>query len=149
MIRALLAGCLFCATLAAASAAQTRLSPEQQEQYRRLASEFVAPCCWRAPLTSHLSPQADQARRELSELVRAGHSDAEIREAFIGSYGEAILLVPEGERAQWLFATPFAVTLVAIGLCGWFLASLLRRRHYRIENGRTALAEVDEADLQW
>ena len=114
----------------------------------------MAPCCWREPLTSHRSPKADQAREELLALVRAGRGDGEIREAFIGRYGEAILLVPEGERARWLFATPLVVTLAAMGLGGWFLASARQRQQRPGTNGglppdELDEAELDEAELEW
>ena len=75
----------------------------------------------------HTSSEADQARTVLADLLRAGKSDREILDTFIGRYGERILSEPEGTK--WMVLT--AVPIVALLLGGVFVGLFVHRHHRR------------------
>lgn len=124
------------------------LTPDQQHRSDRLAAEFVAPCCWQEALSNHRSPAAEQARAELAALVEQGKSDGEIREAFVAEYGERILIVPEGGKADLLFWTPVVFLILAGTGAAWVLMRMRRRTQLQ-PAADGPLAEVDESEVDW
>jgi cytochrome c-type biogenesis protein CcmH len=64
--------------------------------------------------------------RDIMGLVEGGYSAQEIIDAFVGTYGEQILMQPEKQGFNWAgYLMPFAV----IGAGGAGILSLLRRWH--------------------
>lgn len=124
------------------------LTPEQQARYDELAGGFVAPCCWQEALSAHRSPAADQARAELTSLLQQGKTDAEIRDAFIAQYGERVLIVPEGGKADLLFWTPALFLFFGSAGAAWFLMRLRRRARLQ-PAAEGPLAEVDDSEIDW
>ena len=120
---ALFAGVLaLFALVPAAQAGYGSEDPRLEELY----GTFVPPCCWRDNLTIHESGIADELRVRIKEMVVAGRSDDEIKQALVAEYGARILIVPEGPARGWLFWTPWF--LAALGLA--FVVYYLRRlRH--------------------
>ncbi len=104
----------------------------------KLYSTFIAPCCWRENLTVHDSQAAEDLRTRIDRLVDAGQSDNEIKAALVADFGPRILSLPEGRTRVWLFWTPFAVALIALGLV------LVALRRMRL---RPAVAGPAPADL--
>ena len=88
----------------------------------RLYSAFVAPCCWHESVGIHQSPEAEQMRLEIAELVRAGKTEPEIRALYIARYGERILVEPEGLKWSILNVVPW--TALALGFA--FLIKFVR-----------------------
>jgi cytochrome c-type biogenesis protein CcmH/NrfF len=89
----------------------------------RLYNAFVAPCCWHESVGLHQSPQAEQMRREIAELVGAGKTEPEIRALYIARYGERILVEPEGLKRLILNVIPW--TALALGFV--YLVNFVRR----------------------
>jgi len=89
----------------------------------KLFGTFIAPCCWRANLLVHSSPQADELRIRIQQLVSAGKSDEEIKAEFVRIYSLRILALPEGARGRWLTWAPAAFATAGLGL----LALVLQR----------------------
>ena len=103
------------------------LGKVDKQRYQRLCQRLMAPCCWSQTLEFHTSLEADQARTVLADLLRAGKSDREILDTFIGRYGERILSEPEGTK--WMVLT--AVPIVALLLGGVFVGLFVHRHHRR------------------
>ena len=62
--------------------------------------------------------------RDVMALVEGGHSAEEIIDAFVGTYGEAILLLPRKRGFNWAgYLTPFA----AVGGGAALILTLLRK----------------------
>ena len=79
--------------------------------------------------------------RDLMALVEGGHSAEEIIDAFVGTYGDAILLLPRKQGFNWAgYLTPFAV----IGAGAAVIIAMLRRwRREAIVAEQSALPAVD------
>jgi cytochrome c-type biogenesis protein CcmH len=66
----------------------------QQQQYRQLIAEFRCPKCLNQNLAESDAPIAQDLRLAVYELVRAGHSDDEIRAFMQQRYGDFVLYRP-------------------------------------------------------
>ena len=117
--------------------------------YERLAAELVAPCCWQESLTLHRSPAADEARAELRRLIDQGRSEREIREAFVGRYGERVLIVPRGGKSDALFWPPLLALAAGLALGAVFLRRLLTNARPPARAAPGPSVEIDERDLDW
>ena len=136
-MRALIAVCLLIAPAAVAAAS-----------YETLARELVAPCCWKEALALHRSPAAEEARAELRRLVAEGKTDAQIREWFVGRYGERVLLTPSGDKGQALFWAPVLAGLAAL-IAG---AAVLRKwtaHRTRSPAEYFAASGLDDSEWDW
>ncbi|MBI1354371.1 MAG: hypothetical protein GC160_08495 [Acidobacteria bacterium] len=131
-----------------ATALSATLTEPQQARFDELADGFVAPCCGQEALSAHRSPAAEQARAELTAMIEAGRSDAEIREAFVEQYGKRVLIVPEGGQADLLFWTPWIALALGGAWAAWFLLRLRRRAAVR-PAADGPLAEIDESEIDW
>lgn len=116
--------------------------------YDELASELVAPCCWKEALTRHRSPAADQARAELRAQIAEGKSKDEIRAWFVAKYGERILLTPSGEKARALFWAPVLAVVLGLIAGGAVLRRWTTRRAAPV-SGPPAALDVDESEWDW
>lgn len=77
-----------------------------------IAEKLVAPCCWRENLAAHQSPEAEQLRAEIDQLVAAGKTEPEIIELYIERFGQRILREPRGTFFWWLAVTPVVIFLL-------------------------------------
>lgn len=100
------AGALAFAVLLVPAMSQTR-----DEIAHRIESQLMAPCCWSEPVSQHLSPAAEEIRREIRALLAAGKSEQEILEIYVSRYGERILTMPRAHGFNvllyimpWVFA---------------------------------------------
>ncbi|CAG1017116.1 Cytochrome c-type biogenesis protein CcmH [Burkholderiaceae bacterium] len=92
-----------------------------------IADELRCLVCQNESLAASRSDLAQDLRREVRTLIKAGKSDAEIREFLVARYGDFVLYRPPLKPTTWLlWASPFV--LMALGLIGlsWHLR---RRRH--------------------
>lgn len=59
-----------------------------------LERQLVAPCCWRQPLSEHLSEEANRLKAEIRRRLAEGWTEQEIRDHYVRQYGLAILAKP-------------------------------------------------------
>jgi cytochrome c-type biogenesis protein CcmH len=121
MIRRLsLLAVLLCALTTIAAAPRTTLNDVEDE--------VMCPVCG-VPLNIAESPQANDERALIRDLVAQGKTKAEVKQALVAEYGRAVLATPsdEGFRiTDWLLPG-----LVALGLLGGALILLPRWRRRR------------------
>ena len=76
-------------------------NPEEEQRYRALAKELRCVMCQNQSLADSPAGVADDMRQQVLQQVRAGRSDAEIRDWFVARYGEFILYRPRIEPVTW------------------------------------------------
>jgi len=114
-------------------------------RYQRLCRRLMAPCCWSQTLEFHTSSEADQARTQLADLLRAGKSDRETLDTFIGRYGARVLSEPEGTKWMVLTAVPIGTLLLG----GVFVGLFVRRHHRRERAPASETATELGPDWDW
>ena len=106
----------------------TRLTPQQTTEVNRLEESLLAPCCYSQSISRHMSPEAEQMRHEVIEMVASGRSENEILEHYKGLYGERILIVPDGRTGKVLFSLPVVAALACSGMLFWFLRRMRKAK---------------------
>jgi cytochrome c-type biogenesis protein CcmH len=120
---------------------------ETPDLSRRIEERFVAPCCWRENLAVHSSPEAEQMRAEIRELVKSGKTENEIVDLYVARYGERILREPRGRLFFWLTIVP-VLALIAGALL--VTSYIVRARHRVPEITRAAgLPPFPDVDDRW
>jgi cytochrome c-type biogenesis protein CcmH len=114
------------ATLLLSSA--VRLTAQQTTEVNRLEDSLLAPCCYSQSISRHMSPEAEQMRYEVTEMVASGKSENEILEHYKALYGERILIVPNGRTGKVLFSLPVIAFLACSGMLFWFLRRMLKAK---------------------
>lgn len=114
------------ALMAGASDPSERLpDPAQEARARTLFKEVRCLVCQNESIDDSQAQLAGDLRLIVREQVKAGRSDAQIRDFLVERYGEFVLLKPRfsvGNAVLWL--APVGVLLVG----GLLMAGLLRRR---------------------
>jgi cytochrome c-type biogenesis protein CcmH len=94
---------------------------EKEEIARRIEGELMAPCCWAEPVSQHLSPIAEEMRREIRAMLAAGKSEQEILDLYVARYGERILTTPPARGFNllayimpWVLAVTGVVAVVVV-----------------------------------
>ena len=117
---------LFALTTANAREA-TPLAPDAAVEARLnvIAEELRCLVCQNESLAASRAELAQDLRREVRELIKAGKSDPEILEFLVSRYGDFVRYRPPLKPSTWLlWLGPFA--LLAVALAGLILH--LRRR---------------------
>lgn len=100
-------------------------NPEEEQRYRALAKELRCVMCQNQSLADSPAGVADDMRQQVLQQVRAGRSDAEIRDWFVARYGEFILYRPRIEPVTWaLWFGPFLL----LGAGALVIRQVLRRQ---------------------
>jgi cytochrome c-type biogenesis protein CcmH len=92
------------------------------------------------------SPQADQERKYIRQLIARGYDKERVKRALVDVYGDNVLALPKSEGINW------AAYLVPIGLIAALIVALafgLRRWRRREPPARTdgdRLPDLDAAD---
>jgi len=110
----------------AASAAQ---DPALEQRVMRLTAELRCLVCQNQSLADSHADLAIDLKNQVRSQMRAGKSDAEIREYMVARYGDFVLYRPPLKPTTALLWTGPFVLLVAGGLA---LAFYLRRRRERL-----------------
>lgn len=93
-------------------------SPQQEAQYRGLIAEFRCPKCQNQNLAGSDAPIAQDLKQKTYEMVKAGQTDAQIREYMYDRYGDFISYKPPVRPSTWiLWFFPPVLLLLLIG--GW------------------------------
>jgi cytochrome c-type biogenesis protein CcmH len=97
---------------------------EREEIARRIEGELMAPCCWAEPVLQHMSPVAEEMRRDIRVMLAAGKSEQEILDFYVAKYGERILTTPPARGFNLLvYIMPWVMALAGIAA----VALVLRR----------------------
>lgn len=101
--------------------------PTLLQREQSLASEFRCPVCQGESVEQSQSPVSSAIRQLIDHELRAGRSEASIRQQLIASYGPSILERPQADGVGWaVWLVPaLAVAVAVAGLL--FAFSRLRR----------------------
>ncbi len=110
----------------------------EERRFHALVSELRCVMCQNQSLADSNAQIAHDLRREVFDLMRAGRSDAEIREFLVARYGEFVLYRPRFGGHTWLLWLAPALLLLAGGAV---IVRILRVR------GRQPIA--DDGEQEW
>jgi len=119
----------------------------EEVRFQNLARQLRCLVCQNQDLADSDADLAKDLRQQVFEMMRAGKSDAEIKDFLVARYNDFVLYDPPLKPGTWLlWFTPFA--LVALGAIA--LVRILRRR------ARAAVSEAlargmpnDNRDDDW
>lgn len=120
---ALLLGCI----TAGAIAPMDFDSTEQRERFQELTGELRCLVCQNQSLADSDADLAQDMRQEVLKLMKAGHSDDEIRAFLVERYGDFVLYDPPMAPSTWLLWFGPGL-LVIIGITTLLVALRRRRR---------------------
>jgi len=98
--------------------------PVVEQRLITIAEELRCLVCQNESLAGSRADLANDLRREVRTLIRAGKSDAEIKEFLVSRYGDFVLYRPPVKPTTWLLW--FGPLLLLIGAI-WLLISIIRR----------------------
>jgi cytochrome c-type biogenesis protein CcmH len=119
------------ATLALSANSATMDAPASDAAFdlriKKLENELRCLVCQNQTLADSNASLADDLRREVRGLARAGKNDDEIKAYLVARYGDFVLYNPPVKGTTWLlWGGPFAM-LAGGGVLWWFV--LRRRAH--------------------
>jgi cytochrome c-type biogenesis protein CcmH len=141
----LLLAALACTLALAKEAAPLAEDPVVEQRLIAISEEMRCLVCQNESLAGSRAELAQDLRRELRELIRAGKTDAEIKEFMVSRYGDFVLYRPPVKPTTWLlWAGPFVLMI------GGVIALLvyLRRRGQAVAGGDAALSDDDRKRVQ-
>ena len=104
--------------------------PALEARLHKLSTELRCLVCQNETLADSRADLANDLRREIRDMMKAGKSDREITEFLVARYGDFVLYRPPVKSTTLLlWGGPFA--LLALGVAVWFV--LLRRRTRQVE----------------
>lgn len=140
--RKLAGSALLAAALAAGAAGAVTLeqfkfdNPAQEREFRELTGKLRCLVCQNESLAASQSDLAQDLRKEVYEMMRAGKSQDAIIAFLVERYGDFVLYEPPFKPSTYLlWIGPFLV----LGLGGWALARALK--HKKSEPEQTLSAE--------
>lgn len=105
--------------------------PVLEQRLIAISEEMRCLVCQNESLAGSRAELAQDLRRELRELIRAGRTDAEIKEFMVSRYGDFVLYRPPVKPTTWLlWAGPFLLMVVGVIV----LLVYLRRRERALGN---------------
>ncbi len=122
MIRAVLALFIVLAaqTAQALPAPDALADPAQESRARALQKELRCLVCQGESLDESNASLAVDLRHLIRDRIRAGDSNAQIKDFLVSRYGDFILMNPPFEsRTYALWLTPFAVLMLGAGIAIW------------------------------
>ncbi len=138
----LMALALMGSPLQAKEAAPLAEDPVIEQRLMAISEELRCLVCQNESLAGSRADLAQDLRREVRELLKAGKSDQEVKDFLVSRYGDFVLYRPQVKPTTYLlWAGPF-VLLVA-GL--WGLIRFLRRRVTDTAALEAPLSEAERA----
>lgn len=116
------------------------VAPSRQARIAALESEIKCPSCVDLTIAQSDAAAAIDLRAEVTHMVDAGATDAEIKARVVAQYGTTALEVPPSRGIDALIFLVPAIAVVLVG--GVLLAFFWRRRRLPVPGG---LSEDDEA----
>ena len=134
--RRMLVNTLLCLALAFfASAVFAQVAPDnspqqfsndaEERRFHALVSELRCVMCQNQSLADSNAQIAVDLRREVLTLMRAGKTDAQVKDYLVARYGEFVLYRPQVESTTWLLWFGPALLLL-VG--GFIVAGVVRKR---------------------
>ena len=134
--RRLLVNALLCLALAfSATAVFAQVAPDnspqkfsndaEERRFHTLVSELRCVMCQNQSLADSNAQIAVDLRREVLTLIRAGKTDAQVKDYLVARYGEFVLYRPQVESTTWLLWFGPALLLL-VG--GFIVAGVVRKR---------------------
>jgi len=119
----------------------------EEVRFQNLARQLRCLVCQNQDLADSDADLAKDLRKQVFEMMRAGKSDAEIKDFLVARYNDFVLYDPPLKPGTWLlWFTPFA--LVALGAIA--LVRILRRRARAAVSGALARGTPnDNRDDDW
>ena len=134
-----LAALLICAGATAREAAPLAADEKVEARLIAIAEELRCLVCQNESLVASRADLAMDLKREVREQVRAGKSDAEIRDFMVKRYGDFVLYRPPLKQSTYLlWFGPFALLVT-----GFAAIAIIVRRRRAVRAG--ALSAEDEA----
>ena len=107
--------------------------PVVEQRLVEISDEMRCLVCQNESLSGSRAGLAQDLRRELRTLIRAGKSDEEIREFMVSRYGDFVLYRPRVKPQTWLlWAGPFVLMIAGVVT----LVVYLRRRDRAVAEDR-------------
>ncbi len=97
----------------------------EERRFHALVSELRCVKCQNQTLADSNAQIAQDLRREVLELIRAGKSDAQVKAYLVARYGEFVLYRPRLAAKTWLLWLGPALLLLGGGVA---IARIVRRR---------------------
>lgn len=130
-------------SVSAKEAAYLAQDPVVEKRLIAISEEMRCLVCQNESLAASNADLAQDLRQELRELIKAGKSDAEIKDFMVTRYGDFVLYRPPFKRLTWmLWVGPFL--LMVAGVVALLL--YLRRRGQSVET--TPLTTEERASAQ-
>jgi cytochrome c-type biogenesis protein CcmH len=121
---------LACTVAAGREAPPAADDPVLEARLHRLSTELRCLVCQNETLADSRADLANDLRREIREMMKAGKSDREITDFLVSRYGDFVLYRPPVKSTTLLlWGGPFA--LLTLGVVVWFV--LMKRRARRAE----------------
>ncbi len=121
-------------------------NPAEEARFHALTSTLRCVMCQNESLADSQAMIARDLRRQILDLMRAGNSDAQIRQFLVARYGQFVLYKPRMEPATWLLW--FGPPLLLLG-GATTVAVIVRRRAARVQAAATAPRGADETSEDW
>jgi cytochrome c-type biogenesis protein CcmH len=120
---------LFAALAHAAPAPDSLSDPALEARARTLQKELRCLVCQGESLDESNAPLAVDLRRLIRAHIKAGDSDAAIKNFLVARYGDFILMQPPFEANTYaLWLTPLAVLMLGTGIATWVVIRARQRR---------------------
>ena len=140
---ALLAALCLVQPALAREAAPLAEDPAVEQRLTAIAEELRCLVCQNESLAGSRADLAMDLRREVRDLIKAGKTDAEVKDFLVSRYGDFVLYRPQVKPATYaLWAGPFVLLLVGIGV----LVNYLRRRSRQITEAPLSEADKKRAE---
>lgn len=142
LLAALTALCFIHPALAR-EAAPLAEDPVVEQRLTNIAEELRCLVCQNESLAGSRAELAMDLRREVRDLIKAGKTDAEVKDFLVSRYGDFVLYRPQVKPATYaLWAGPFILLFVGIAV----LVRYLRRRSRQITEAPLSEADSKRAE---
>ncbi|AWW44864.1 cytochrome c-type biogenesis protein CcmH [Polynucleobacter paneuropaeus] len=122
---------LACYGLMANEAAPLAEDPVVEQRLIGISEEMRCLVCQNESLAGSRSDLANDLRAQIRSMIKAGKSDAEIRQYMVDRYGDFVLYRPPVKPTTWLlWLGPF--TILVVGIIG--LLMYLRKRNTSMDS---------------
>jgi cytochrome c-type biogenesis protein CcmH len=99
-----------------------------EREARALEAMLIAPCCYSQQVSVHMSPAADEVRKDVRLRLAAGETREQILNAYVSQYGKRILAEPPAEGFdRALYVLPPVLLILSAALVVVVLRRFSRR----------------------
>ncbi len=120
-----------CATGLVAAQASGAIALEPRTTLPAIERQVMCVTC-KIPLNVAESPQADEEREFIQELIGRGEDEAQIKRALVAQYGQSVLALPSTHGFDLVaYLVPIVVVLALAGMLAFLLPSWRRRARDR------------------